>query len=297
MPPSPERTEPQGMNRQARSEGADPSTSTRDAYDRMAPIYDEFNAGNEYELWLGEVLLPELRRHGLPRSGRALDIGCGTGRAFEPLLRRGWDVTGVDGSAEMLKQAREKLPDPGGYVRRCELEQHDARELPVFTRHCIVNGHRSRQPITFDLIIALNDVVNYLTGDGDLERAFSGMKKNLAPEGLICFDANTLGLFEADWTVGGAGPLTERGWSWSGLATEVQAGGIFEAELSGGGVEAHVHRERHWPQDQVLGALDASGLRCLGVKGQREEGCRVILEEPADEAIHCKTIYIGGHDG
>lgn len=271
-------------------------SSARDAYDAMAPIYDEFNAGNNYELWLGEVLLPELRRHGLPRLGRALDVGCGTGRAFEPLLRRGWEVTGVDASAEMLKQAEEKLPDPWGYQqRRCELEQHDARELPIFTRYSNSNGHRSSRPIAFDLIIALNDVVNYLTEDGDLERCFAGMMKNLAPRGLICFDANTLGLFEGDWTAGGDGPMAERGWSWSGLTTEVEPGGIFEANLSGEDLEAHVHRERHWPQGRVLDALEASGLRCLAVKGQREEGLQVILEEPADEAVHHKTIYAAGH--
>jgi SAM-dependent methyltransferase len=263
----------------------------------MASIYDEFNGENDYEVWLGEVLLPELGKHGLPRLGRVLDVGCGTGRAFEPLLRRGWDVIGVDASAEMLKQAREKLPEPWGYSGRCELEQHDARELPAFTRSGNVNGYRGPLPIAFDLIIALNDVVNYLTGDGDLELAFEGMKKNLAPRGLICFDANTLGLFEGDWTAGGDGPMAERRWSWSGLTKDAQPGGIFEAELSGGGVEAHVHRERHWPREQVIDALEASGLRSLAVKGQREEGGRVLLEESADEAAHGKTIYIGGHDG
>ena len=63
------------------------------AYEAFAPIYNEFNHLNDYEMWLGRALLPELEKHGLGH-GKALDVGCGTGRAFAPLLRRGWQVQG-----------------------------------------------------------------------------------------------------------------------------------------------------------------------------------------------------------
>ncbi|HYG96722.1 MAG TPA: methyltransferase domain-containing protein, partial [Solirubrobacterales bacterium] len=78
--------------------------SARIAYDRYAPIYDEWNAQNDYEMWLGETLLPEMEKHGL-RKGWALDVGCGTGRAFDTLLSRGWQVVGSDVSGGMLAEA------------------------------------------------------------------------------------------------------------------------------------------------------------------------------------------------
>ncbi|HEX8050012.1 MAG TPA: hypothetical protein VF504_00975, partial [Solirubrobacterales bacterium] len=54
--------------------GREPSASdAQTAYDRYAPVYDESNAQNDYEMWLGEVLLPELEKHGL-RNGWALDV-------------------------------------------------------------------------------------------------------------------------------------------------------------------------------------------------------------------------------
>lgn len=98
--------------------------SAAKAYDRIAPIYDEFNAANDYELWVGNVLLPELEKHGL-WGDSVLDIGCGTGRAFEPLLARGWHVWGSDISTGMLAQAQRK------FGPRVHLFQSDARSLSI----------------------------------------------------------------------------------------------------------------------------------------------------------------------
>lgn len=257
-----------------------------EAYDRMAPIYDEFNAANDYEVWLGEVILPELEKHGLRPGGRALDVGCGTGRAVPPLLARDWDVTGIDSSSEMLQQARAKYEGDVAFINA------DARDLPVLTP-------------PHNLILALNDVVNYLTEDGDLESFFGGVKKNLAPHGLVCFDANTLATFESGWAAesgdrveSSTSPLKERGWGWIGLTTDPKRGGTFEAELSGRGVEEpSIHRERHWQQAEIEEAMETTGLRCLAVLGQREDQEGIHLDPEPDEQRHYKLIYIGGHDG
>lgn len=47
----------------------------------------------------------------LDRTGRALDVGCGSsGRFIELLLERGFVVEGLDISAEMIRLARERQP-------------------------------------------------------------------------------------------------------------------------------------------------------------------------------------------
>lgn len=260
--------------------------SAREAYDRFAPIYDEFNASNNYEMWLGEVLLPELERHGLRRFPAAtrpqqvLDIGCGTGRAFPPLLKRGWHITGCDASPVMLGRAQEKTTSESVALLEC-----DARELVQFAVG------------PFDLVLALNDVVNYLTEDGDLDRAFAGMKRNLAPHGLVCFDTDTLGLFRSHFASGNAEEMSVGDWEWHGLEEEVRPGGIYEARVSGPGVETHIHRERHWTPGKVEEALAGSGLRALAVMGQREEGDKILLEDPFDEERDQKLIWMVGHAG
>ncbi|CAH1198915.1 hypothetical protein PAECIP111893_01166 [Paenibacillus plantiphilus] len=46
-------------------------------------------------------------------SGRALEIGCGTGRLLVPYLQKGLEVEGVDPSSEMLSVCREKGEQTG----------------------------------------------------------------------------------------------------------------------------------------------------------------------------------------
>lgn len=244
---------------------------TRSAYDRFAPIYDDFNAANDYEMWFG-VLLPELEKRGLGKSGRLLDVGCGTGRAFAPMLRRGWEIQGTDLSPAMLEEARRKFGDA------VPLAAADSRELPVFGE--------------FDLVWALNDVVNYLTGDGDLERALAGMRANLAPGGLLLFDANTLGLLSSHFGSEGENAMSVGEWQWRGISSTIEPGGEFVAEISGDGVETHEHRQRHHPVEQVQAAIAAAGLKHLASLGQREADGKVLLAEPPDERRDHKVIHI-----
>lgn len=256
--------------------------SAQEAYDRLAPVYDEFTSANNYELWLGEVLLPELEKHGLQR-GWALDVGCGTGRAFEPLLDRGWEVVGCDGSAGMLAQAGKKFGD------RVRLIHADARELKAISRPDDETGGEG-----FQLVLLLNEVVNYLTEDGDLERAFAGIHRNLSPGGLVVFDANTLLWFRESFASGRSEELSTRGWNWHGLSKTVELGATYEMCFSGHGVKPHVHRQRHWTSEQVEAALKTAGLRPLAALGQREENWEVVLEKTIDEDRDSKIIYVAG---
>lgn len=240
-------------------------------YDAFAPVYDEFNAQNDHESWLGSILLPELKKYGL-REGRLLDAGCGTGRAFEPMLRRGWEVHGCDISEGMLQRAREKHPE---VALRC----WDVADLP----DCDYD---------FDLILMLNDVVNYLTSDGDLERCFNGVARNLAPAGIVCFDVLTLKTFRACFTVGTSRKVGE--WTWTGITESVDEGGIGECRVAGAGVETNFHHVRHWTHREVLEAAGASALRMVAVLGQQEAEGRIVLAEP-DPLADERTVYVLRH--
>lgn len=254
-----------------REQRGSPPPSASDAYDAWAPGYDEYTARNDHEAWLGRALLPELERRGL-RTGCVLDVGCGTGRAFATLISRGWSVFGCDVSEGMLAVAEGKYPD-------VPLLCADATDLPSWG-------------FDFDLILLLGDVVNYLADDGDLERCFEGVARNLDPDGLFLFDTNTIlqmrevfGKPQSQW-------MSYGGWKWRGTGAAIIAGGTFEAELSRAGTESRIHRQRHWTPKQVRDAESAAGLECLALLGQREEGERILMSEEPDEERDLKAIHI-----
>jgi SAM-dependent methyltransferase len=249
------------------------------AYEAIAPVYDDFTAHHNYELWLGE-LLPQLRRHGL-RGRRLLDVGCGTGKSFLPMLERGWEVTACDISPSMVELAKGKAGEAA------RLTVSDMRELPVLGE--------------FDLVWALDDAINYLLGAEELGSALSGMRANLAPGGLLMFDVNTLRTYR---TFFAEEQVVERDGLrlvWRGQGSpSAPPGSISEARFeveagagSKGSVETHFHRQRHFPEAEVLEAMAASRLKVLDVFGHEDDS---VLKQPVDELVHSKVVYIGRRD-
>jgi demethylmenaquinone methyltransferase/2-methoxy-6-polyprenyl-1,4-benzoquinol methylase len=59
-----------------------------------------------------------------PSGGHVLDVATGTGLVASELLRRGFEVTGLDQSPEMLEFARRRL------ARRAQLVESSAESLP-----------------------------------------------------------------------------------------------------------------------------------------------------------------------
>jgi len=136
-------------------------------YDRIARFYDVDMARN---MPFDDVAFYRdvCRR----KAGRALELGCGTGRILLGLLAAGVDAIGVDASdgmlQELVRRAREQsLPAPA-----CRM---DARAL-AFRR-------------AFDAILLPYSLVTYITADDDLVRTFAGLRAVLNPGGLLVVDA------------------------------------------------------------------------------------------------------------
>jgi ubiquinone/menaquinone biosynthesis C-methylase UbiE len=246
------------------------------AYEAIAPVYDEFTAHHNYELWLGQ-LLPKLEKHGIP-GNKLLDVACGTGKSFIPMLQRGWEVTASDISPSMVAIAAEKVGD------EAKLSVADMRELPVFGQ--------------FDVVWCLDDAVNYLLSTEELEQALTGMRRNLGPQGLLMFDLNTLESYRTFFAEEVTMERDGRRLIWKGLTDpEAPPGTIAEASFevepleksAAPAIAPELHRERHFSEAEVRSALERAGLECLDVYGHHHDA---VPHQPLDEVAHTKAVYI-----
>lgn len=110
--------------------------------------------------------------YGAGKIKTVLDVGCGTGSHALILSDMGYDITGIDLSEKMLQIAENKAR---GQEKRINFLQGDVRHLDL--------------PQRFDAVVAMFNVLGYLTTDRDIENAFRSIHKHLKPEGLFVADA------------------------------------------------------------------------------------------------------------
>jgi SAM-dependent methyltransferase len=248
----------------------------RETYDAFAPYYDAFTAHHRYEDWMA-TLERLARRSGL-RGRRLLDVACGTGKSFEPFLARGYDVTATDISPEMLKRAARRGRG------RARLECHDMRDLPRLG--------------SFDLVCCIDDAVNYLDTPAELEATFAGLERNLAEDGVVVFDANTLFAYRTYFATATLVRADSCIVVWDGHASpEIAAGDAcrgdliaFEPREDGAWTcTPSVDYQRHHRFETVSAALATSGLAVVDTYGMRVDGS---VDAGFDEIVNSKAVYV-----
>jgi len=129
-------------------------------WDQYAPFYDWENART-----LGRRDVPFWINLARQADGRVLELGCGTGRITDPLVKAGVDVVGVDRSAAMLARARH----PASSVRA------DIRALPF-------------SPHSFAMVLAPYGILQSLTRRGDMQSTLVSAARVLRAGGTFGID-------------------------------------------------------------------------------------------------------------
>lgn len=142
------------------------------SYEFLAPSYDALTQDVDYPRWRAyiEGHFAKLKRP----VKTVLDLACGTGSLTYELACRGYAVTGVDLSSEMLSLAEEK----------CRGLKH----RPRFFCQAMEN---LRLPEKVDACVCCLDSVNYVLKPEKLQKAFRRVFDALEPGGLFLFDADT----------------------------------------------------------------------------------------------------------
>src|SRR5437763_12746885 len=136
---------------------------------------------------------------GNPAPGRALDVGCGTGRDAVFLAKRGWRVTAVDSVEQALTEARQRAADEGAQVQWIQGDVGKLGDLGLEPGYNLVYD--------FGCIQGLPDAgrrgaaagVARLAGPGAslLVFAFMAGRRVFLPQGLD--ESDVVALFGGDW--------------------------------------------------------------------------------------------------
>lgn len=115
------------------------------------------------------------------KPGLILDLACGTGNLTIELDKRGYDMTGLDLSAEMLSVAVSKNNNQSGENNILWINQ-DMRSFELYG--------------TVDSVICCFDSLNYIRDEKDIKKCFDLVRNYLNPGGLFIFDVTSKYKFE-----------------------------------------------------------------------------------------------------
>ena len=260
--------------------------AAQDSHSTTAPWWQRIFADGSYlRLWSPQLTLERTEREvaGVldllqPTPGTAiLDLACGQGRIAVPLAQRGYRVTGLDLSEQLLDVAREAADAAGVAV---EWHRADMRDIPA------------EWAGRFDYIINIFTAFGYFEDETENQRVLAGVARALKPGGRF--------LIESINRDGVMGRFRERGWrETDGLlvCTEVSfdpiggmASTVDQWDEDGERQELH-HSVRLYTPTELAAMLRAAGLELVatygGLAGKEltHESWRMVLvaEKPREQ--------------
>ena len=141
-----------------------------ESYTVLAEFYDQLTTDVPYFQW-ADYLEKQFARHKSPVHS-IVELGCGTGSLAAILASRGYQVTAVDLSPDMLSVAADKCEGLD-----VQLVCQDMSRLAL--------------PMQADAVICCLDSLNYVIRPAHVQRTFQRVFRALKPGGLFLFDVKT----------------------------------------------------------------------------------------------------------
>ena len=140
-------------------------------YNYFACRYDELTQNIDYDAG-SDYISGFLNEQGIGKDSTLLDLACGTGTMSLLLKNRGYRVTGIDFSEEMLTVADNKAQGEIPFIKA------DMRNFSL------------AEPV--DACVCCLDSLNHLASIEDVEATFECVHGALRDSGIFIFDVNTV---------------------------------------------------------------------------------------------------------
>lgn len=144
-------------------------------YDILAEFYDELISDVDYSSRV-DYLQKLFIKHNY-KASTVLDLACGTGNITFELVKRGFDVIGVDFSEEMLTRAAQKSVESGCSLTNPLFVCQDMRCLELAGK--------------VSCAVCVLDGINHLGSLQSVKKTFESVSLYLERDGLFVFDLNT----------------------------------------------------------------------------------------------------------
>jgi len=145
--------------------------NSKGQFEQYSKFYDDLYKDKNYKKET-DFVLKILKNYG-SKGNKLLSLGCGTCTYEMLIAKKGYTITGVDRSREMLKLAEYKIKsaklDP-----KIKIIQHDIRNLTLNKK--------------FDNIMAMFNIVGYQTKNEDFEKMLKSTAKLIKKGGVFIFD-------------------------------------------------------------------------------------------------------------
>lgn len=143
-----------------------------DQYGGFAYIYDRLMDEVDYVKWadyIEKIIIQENKK-----TNKILELACGTGNITVPIAKKGYDITGLDISEDMLMVAKDKALKNNMNIF---FIQQDMVDLQLENK--------------FDCVLSMCDGINYIVNENDLMEVFQKVYNYLECDGVFIFDISS----------------------------------------------------------------------------------------------------------
>lgn len=218
-------------------------------YESFSEVYEELMDDVPYDKWCDRIC-SILSENGI-NDGLLLDLCCGTGKMTRLMAQRGYDMTGVDGSEEMLSKAKTA---EDGILYLCQ----EAAELELYG--------------TVRAAISVCDSLNYILDEKELTEVFRRVNNYLDAGGLFIFDMNTeykFGEILKDGCIAenreGVSYIWNNFYDADGKINEYELTLFIEREEGLYEKQVEYHYERAYTVEEIKACLEKAGMEIIGI--------------------------------